>query len=301
MPAGVLKLPDGRSLGYGVYGSPRGIPVLHFHGTPGSQLEAALIADYLGDVDACLIGIDRPGYGRSSMKRGWKIGDIPADAAALADHLGIERFIATGYSGGGPYVAACALQIPHRLLAAGIISGIGPAEVGSTGMHEANRKKFNLAQRMPWLVKLLIRAGFAGLRGKPEKLAQQLKKGSARMADVDRQVLSDRRFVDWMVRETLEGIALSTAGLAHEEVLFAFPWGFRLEDIRCANIYLWHGELDRNVPICMGRAAAAQIPGCMGEFFPDEGHLSLIYNKGKEIFQKLIASAGDDLVRAKIL
>jgi pimeloyl-ACP methyl ester carboxylesterase len=291
MAAQILKLADGRNLGFGVYANPRGVPVMHFHGTPGSQLEAALIAEYLGSDAVCLIGMDRPGYGRSSMKPGWTIGDIPGDVEALANHLGYDRFIVTGYSGGGPYVTACALKIPQRLLAAGIISGVGPAEVGSAGMHAANRKKFNLAQQMPWLVKWMIRMAFSSLRGRPEKMARQIARGRPDMPAIDHHVLGDRHFLDWMVRETMEAVALGSAGLAHEEVLFAFPWGFRLEDIRCANVFLWHGCLDRNVPLSMARAVAERIPGCQAQFFPDDGHLSLIYRHGKEIFEELIECA----------
>jgi pimeloyl-ACP methyl ester carboxylesterase len=288
---GLLKLPDGRSLGYGIYGSPRGLPILHFHGTPGSQLEAALIADYLGFEDACIIGLDRPGSGRSSMKPGWKIGDLPADAAALADHLGFERFIVSGYSGGGPFAAACALKIPQRLLAVGIISGVGPAQIGSHGMHAANRKKFDLAQRMPWLVKSLIRMGLRQLRGNPAKMVGQLKANAALMPEADRQVLTDRRFQDWMVRETLDAISQTTAGVAHEEILMASPWDFTLAEIRCANIFLWHGCLDRNVPISMGREVARQLSGCKAVFCEEEGHLSLIYHHGKAIFRSLLDAA----------
>jgi pimeloyl-ACP methyl ester carboxylesterase len=246
------------------------------------------VAEYLGFPDACLVGMDRPGYGHSSMKRGWKVGDVPADAAALADHLGYDRLIVSGYSGGGPFAIACALKIPQRLSAVGIISGVGPAEIGSAGMHEGNRKKFDLAQRAPWLVKLMIRLAFAGLRGRPDKLVLQMAKNRAKFPPVDQAVLDDQHFLDWMVKETLDAITLSTAGFAHEEILMASPWGFQLSDIRCQNVFLWHGCLDRNVPVSMGQASAKRIPGCSAFFYEDEGHLSLIYHRGREIFRTLI-------------
>jgi pimeloyl-ACP methyl ester carboxylesterase len=283
-----IQLADGRRVAYGVYGNPQGIPVFHFHGTPGSRLEAALVSDYLKRGDVCFIGIDRPGCGHSSMKRGWQVADFPADAAAVADHLGYERFIVSGYSGGGPFAVACAAKIPQRLVAVGVISGVGPCDIGSQGMHESNRKKFNLAQRLPWMMKLMIRSGFASLRGRPDRMRPQLQKVWAQMPEPDRQVLQDPVFVDWMVRETLDAIALTTAGFAHEEVLMAFPWRIDLRGVRCENVFLWHGCQDRNVPVAMGRAVAEQIPGCSAEFLEGEGHLSLMYNRGKEIFDTLI-------------
>lgn len=286
-----LELTDGRKLAYGIYGNPQGVPCFHFHGTPGSRLEAALIAEYIAREDLCLIGIDRPGIGHSSMKRDWQIKDIPADVCALADVLGHERFIVNGYSGGGPFAIACAYQIPQRLLAVGIISGVGPARIGSEGMHEANRRKFDLAQQAPWLAKLMIRAAFLNLRNNPEKLMKQLKTIWAKLPEPDRQVTGDQHFADWMARETLDAITLGTAGFAHEEVLMASPWSFELGDIRCKNIYLWHGKLDQNVPVAMGKAVAEQIPGCNATFLEAEGHISLIYRHGKEIMDTLVRAS----------
>ena len=34
-----IRLPDGRHLGYAEYGDPEGVPLLFFHGTPGSRLQ----------------------------------------------------------------------------------------------------------------------------------------------------------------------------------------------------------------------------------------------------------------------
>jgi pimeloyl-ACP methyl ester carboxylesterase len=285
---GVLTLPDGRRLGYAAYGPPDGHPILHFHGTPGSRLEAALLAEYLQREDVLFLCMDRPGYGRSSMQRGWRISGIPDDAACLLDHMGIERAIVTGYSGGGPFALACAWKIPRRIHAVGVISGVGPAETGSGGMHEANRRKFDLAQRMPRLAELLIRVGVRSALRRPGGVERMLQQAQARMPQVDRDVFRDARFSDWMVRETRDALAFTSAGLAHEEVLMASAWGFRLEDIRHPHIHLWHGTLDCNVPITMGRAVASRIPGCQASFFEDEGHISLIYRRGKEILGSLL-------------
>jgi hypothetical protein len=40
----------------------------------------------------------------------------------------------------------------------------------------------------------------------------------------------------------------------------------------------------------MGRAAAARIPGCQATFLEEEGHLSLIYRRGREIFRTLLVT-----------
>ena len=55
-----------------------------------------------------LVGVDRPGMGRSSFKLRRRFLDWPDEVAELADRLGLNRFAVVGFSGGGPYAAACA-------------------------------------------------------------------------------------------------------------------------------------------------------------------------------------------------
>ncbi len=313
-----LKLKDGRWLGYGMYGNPKGIPILDFHGIPGSRREAALIAEYLGRDDLCLVGFDRPGYGRSSPQRSFRVASFTEDVISLVDHLGIQRFIAFGYSGGGLFALAAARNIPERITALGIVSGIGPPQVGSEGMHEANRKKFNLAQKWPAVTKLLLTVAFSSLRRHPEKLSSQLEKIWQQMPEpdrlalqsrpithsrqalqesqillgrqdtLDRSVSQKRPFSDGILAVTLDAISGGVSGWVNEEVLVAQPWQFDLSDIHCPNVFLWHGCLDRNVPVAMGKAVADRITGCQAEFIEGEGHLSLLYNHGREIMDRLV-------------
>ena len=59
----VLRLADGRVLGFRVYGSARGTPVLFLHGTPGSRLEFAIVHDVGRELGLTLVAPDRWGYG----------------------------------------------------------------------------------------------------------------------------------------------------------------------------------------------------------------------------------------------
>ena len=287
-----ITLPDGRDLGYGLYGNPLGIPIIDFHGIPGSRREAKLIASYIQRDDLCFIGFDRPGYGCSSPKRNYKISDLPADVAALTDHLKLKHFIALGYSGGGPFALACAAQMPERLGAVGIVSGVGPSEIGAEGMHESNKKKFNLAKRMPALARIMLTAGFSAMRRHPDQVGPELERIWWQMPEVDQRVLQDKSFSQGITEITLDAILHTVRGWVDEEILMSKPWQFNLAEIMAANIFLWHGGLDRNVPISMAKAAAERIPGCQASFFPEEGHLSLLYNHGDEIISALVKAAG---------
>src|SRR6476620_736626 len=69
-----FTLPDGRQLGYCLYGESEHQPCLYFHGTPSSRLEPQLLGAYDVDLNLLLykaelflIAIDRPGMGLSTF------------------------------------------------------------------------------------------------------------------------------------------------------------------------------------------------------------------------------------------
>ena len=288
----ILILPDGRRMGYGLYGNLQGTPILDFHGIPGSRREAALIDSYLQRQDVCFIGFDRPGYGRSSPRRNTRVADIPADVIALTDHLNLDCFLMLAYSGGAPFALAVAAAYPERVSALGIVSGIGPAEVGAADMHEGNRKKFNLAQRHPQFAKLALSLAFNQMRRHADRLPQQLQTLWQKLPAVDQKVLQDETYKKGIIDITLDAIQNTAKGWVEEEVLVTLPWQINLNEIRCRNIYLWHGGQDRNVPLKMAQATAAQLPACKTYWKPEEGHLSLLYHHGGEIVSTLLQHAG---------
>jgi len=53
-PDNVVRLRDGRILGYAEYGDPTGRPAFLFHGTPGSRLEGAIAHDVAGALSCGL-------------------------------------------------------------------------------------------------------------------------------------------------------------------------------------------------------------------------------------------------------
>jgi hypothetical protein len=56
-----LRLPDGRALGFCVYGDPAGAPMLFLHGTPGSRFQVAIAHEACQSLGVALIAPDRWG------------------------------------------------------------------------------------------------------------------------------------------------------------------------------------------------------------------------------------------------
>jgi len=76
---------------------------------------------------------------------------------------------------------------------------------------------------------------------------------------------------------------------AEAGALYWKPWGFRLEDIH-TKVHTWHGEEDVNAPFAAhGKVLAEKLPDVVAQFYPGEGHISLIHKYLETILQTLTA------------
>ena len=278
-----IKLRDGRMLGYSEYGPSDGKPVFYFHGHPGARTEWPYFhgVNDTRELNARIIAVDRPGHGLSDFKAGREILDWPEDVLELASALGLERFAVLGYSGGGPYAAACAFKIPERLTATAIVCGMGPAEAPGIrdGISWIYAGKGSVMRKVQlWLTNM-------GLQKQPEKFMTQMNK---EMKGPDKALLLE---LPEMAKNTIdvfqEAFRSGFNGVHREAGLYTRPWGFRLQDIT-AEIHLWHGEQDYNVPASVGHYVADAIPNCHARFLESEGHLTLPNNHAREYLNVLV-------------
>ncbi|HLH11583.1 MAG TPA: alpha/beta hydrolase [Methylovirgula sp.] len=263
---------DGRALGFAEYGRSSGKALFYFHGYPGSRVEARPLSETAERFGIRLIAVDRPGMGLSTFLKGRRLIDWPADVGELADRLEIERFSVIGCSGGGPYALACARKIPERLISCGIVAGAGIFGPAIS----------LLSRSLPWFLSPLIRPLF---RNK-EEAAKAIAKVACLLPEPDRRVLP--RIGEAWAASLAEAFRQGWKGPAYEGSLLGGDWGFKAEDVRYANAHWWHGELDRHIPVTMGRALAKELCGCQAIYYPDEGHISLIVNHGDEIVETLV-------------
>lgn len=267
----VMRLPDGRDLAWTEVGLAQGVPVLAFHGTPGSRLQLSFDEAAPTGAGVRMIVPDRPGYGLSTFHSQRRLTDWADDVAALASHLGIDRFSVVGVSGGGPHALACGALLPDRITAVGLVAGVGNvSERGSEdGMMPVNQLFTRAARKAGWSVIPLFSAMTGAGRRWPGQLVDRM---TLQLPPADAEVLRrpDVRaaFIDDLAR------APRTAGraAAQDFALFTRDWGFRLEDITVP-VHLWQGGADRNVPAAHAERQAAAIPGAVLHRCPGEGHL----------------------------
>src|SRR5918998_25550 len=186
----MVRLRDGRRLGYAEYGDPQGSPVLFFHGLGTTRVICPPDDGTALRERIRLVAVDRPGIGISDRRPRRRLLDWPADVVQLADHLEIERFAVVGWSGGGPYAAACGYLLPHRVRKVGMVSSPAPL----SGVPEADyllrfhRTAAHAAGRAPWMIRLALWHWGRPQRRDPETLFED---SVARMCAADPGLLAE--------------------------------------------------------------------------------------------------------------
>ena len=87
------------------------------------------------------------------------------------------------------------------------------------------------------------------------------------MVDADRVILGDPALRAVMIANAAEMYRQGSGGIYDEALCMARPWGFPIEGVSVP-VRIWHGALDRAVPVGMGRYIERTIPGAIATFYP---------------------------------
>ena len=280
-----IQTSDGRSLELHEAGEPDGLAVIVHHGTPSS----GLLYDRWLTPGIRLIGFDRAGYGGSTRARGRTIAAAAADAEAIADALGLERFATWGISGGGPHALACAALCSDRLTAAASLAGVAPWGVDDldwlAGMGEGNVEEFGLVLAGEQAIAPAVeRDRQQMLASTPENLRASFE---SLLGPADSDVLTGD-LASWMHEAGNHGLGPSGDGWIDDDLAFVEPWGFELSSISRPVLILQGGD-DRFVPRSHGEWLARRVPGAEARITDDDGHLTLIENRVREVHEWLLA------------
>lgn len=265
-----IELHDGRHLGFCEYGDPDGIPLMLFHGTPGSRLFRRLeSAAWVQEFGMRVITPERPGFGLSDPAPGRTISDWANDVEELADHLCLDRYHVAGGSGGGPYALACAIQSAERVLSATLFCSAGPPEVMpiSRDMDFGNRLVFFGARYAPFVLRLLLAHYVRVITKHPEKFMAAM---AEKMGESDRRMVKTGSG-DATLEHVQEAFRQGADGTYRDMLLVGRSWHLDLEAITVP-VYLWHGNDDTLAPASTGHGLAELIPGCEAHFIPEAGH-----------------------------
>lgn len=282
-----ITLPDGRGLAYSEYGDPLGHPVIYCHGFPSSRLEASLVDETAQQLGVRIVAPDRPGMGASDSQTCRTLQHWPADVAALADALSMERFHLLGVSGGGPYALACLQQIGERIKGTSLVAPLGPVADARmlSSMHWSARHTFSIAMHHPFLSHTILAAFTAPIAHFwPDQLFYTLLSG---MPETDRDVLTTASVREVVTASLAESMRRGVTGVQQDLDIYTAPWGFDLSHLDHP-VQLWHGTNDQVVPVDHGQWIANQLPNCQAEFVEDKGHYSLPLEYSGQILGRLL-------------
>lgn len=282
----ILRLADGRRLGFAEYGPTEGLPLFLFHGLPGSRL--AVQEMWTDDPELRVVAPDRPGFGLSTFQPGRRLLDWADDVRQLADALGTERFLVAGFSGGGPHALAVAHHLPSRVVAVASIGGIGRFDTRESraDMNAANRLVVVLARRAPVGLWAMMGLHARAVRRHPAKVLAEAAKDK-HLPAADREALSSPRIRGLGIDTAAEAFRQGLRGVVYETRLCVRLWGFDPAKIK-PPVDIWHGDQDTNVPVVMAQRLAARIPGSRLTVFPGEGHL-IVPRHWEEILARLVS------------
>jgi pimeloyl-ACP methyl ester carboxylesterase len=271
----MIELDDGRLLDLEVTGRDGDVPLVFQHGTPGAATQFRLMQRAATERSLRLVTYSRPGYGGSTRQPGRRVVDAADDVAAVLDHLGSDRCLVAGWSGGGPHALATGARLGDRVAGVLSIGGVAPFGVEGldflAGMGEQNLEEFALAAAGEDVLRPYLVAEAPGLR--EADAAGLVSALSTLLPEVDRAVLSAEYGED-LARSFAEALRVGVDGWADDDLAFVRPWGFDLAALRVPT-FIWQGSEDLMVPFRHGQWLAAHLPGATAHLERGQGHLSL--------------------------
>jgi pimeloyl-ACP methyl ester carboxylesterase len=268
-----IKSEDGRCLSFADFGKPDDIAVLCCHGGPGSRLGLQSIAGQAIEKGFRLIGIDRPGYGESSVNPGRSICDWTEDALAIADHLGVHKFLTVGLSTGGSYALATAAVASTRVM--GVLVGCGMSDMRwASNVEEARMKGaeaiWQAADRDEAIAIALEQFGEQG-----EKMLEVDPDAEPVFSPADLAFVMEPNY--GANDPNNEPFRQCVVGYADDRIADGPKNGWSSFDINAVvcPVSVIHGEQDWIVPIAHAHHTASLLGQVQLKTFPQHGHLSL--------------------------
>jgi len=278
---------DGSEIACELVGDRGGAALLMCHGLADSRRSAWLLDDTARQLGLLVIAPDRPGIGLSRPRRLERVIDW-ADALDVLDALEVETAGVLGISGGGPFAAACAARLPHRVRALVLASALGMVAWGTRQMARGERLSLAVARRVPafggWFL-----ARLAALAAVSPELFFRIV--TAEVPPVDREALRDADQRAAFVEGFREAFRGGSAGVGQDLRLLTRPWGFDLGVIRSPT-FVHHGEADTTVSLEHARRFAQHIPGAALRLHPLHGHFSLLDAAAGDMLRDARAPAG---------
>lgn len=254
-------------MAYAAYGDPEGVPVVVFHGTPGSRVLGRLYDEPGRDAGVRVLAFDRPGYGDSPHREDYGPADAPDLVASVLADADIDDAGLLAFSGGAPHALATAAEYPDRVRGVSVVSGAVPPEHRDE-TPGVQALLATLAARTPRLLGGLLRGQAWAARHLPPSFVT-----AQYTTDEAEDVPGDAADV---VREDFVAALAGDAGGAVAECrAFDDDWPVAPAEVD-APVQWWHGEYDENAPANGAASVVAALPNGAFTRVGDADHLGAL-------------------------
>jgi len=281
----LIRLGDGRRLGFSEYGALLGKPVLFFHSYIGSRLQVHPDHSLLEQAGIRLIVPDRPGFGLSDSTNNHTPAHWAQDVGELLDDLGIDKAPIIAFCIGATFAFACAHAMPEKVEKLVIINPLGeinsPADL--KGMLPLNKMILRSGLLSHTLMRNLVNLTFRDFSKRPEKLLEYLKK---QVTPADLHTLTDNDICAVLADCYHETLLQGSDAIYKELLICLSQWESMLTEIN-TEVDLIHGSACRHVPLHFGKRIAGLLPNCTCHVLEDAGFY-LIFEKWHKILDLAI-------------
>lgn len=271
-----------RQLAWSEWGPADGTPVLF---SPGAATSGSLgfAAGALERLGMRLIGVDRPGLGRSDPAPGRTLLDTAADIRTLAAALELERPAMIGFSQGAPLALASAAV--GAVSAVALVSGTDELAGPVRGMLPPPiQQMLELAESDPPAAEAMFRGMMT-----PASMKEMLRGASP---EVDLAVYLEPAFAAAFASALDEGFVQGPDGYARDTLVAMQRWPFDPAAIRTP-VQLWYGAHDASPfhSVDFGVSLARRIPGAARTVVEGAGG-AILWTHGAQILEALLAARG---------
>ncbi|MGB7433084.1 MAG: alpha/beta fold hydrolase [Ahrensia sp.] len=243
-PNRVITGDDGRTISYGIYGDPHGVPVLFVHGLLQGPFFPADINDRFVADGLCVIAPSRPGFGRTDRPADWWAFDesVVADALAVVRATTDKPLTIVAHQGGVSHACRIARALANQCKNMVMISAGVPIDekkhIPAMGLQ--TRIAAIGVKHTPRLLETMIRIG----------IANELRKGIRPYLEhffsnspVDRDLLDDPRIYPVCEAGVLHMIDNGAKTIVHDGRAAMADWEADYNALSCPT-YWYHGTQD---------------------------------------------------------
>ena len=285
-----FKLKDGRELEILDNGINSDQAIIFHHGTPGHATAWLSWLDEAAAAGVRALSYSRAGYGTSDRNPGRSVISINSDIAQVLDGKGINKFVAIGWSGGGPHALANTFE--PRNVGAISLAGVGAFGVDDLnfleGMGPENHDEFGAALKGEAVITQWMNDNAVAMKNVSGNDIREAFGGL--IGEADKKVLEGAT-ADAMAATMRSGLAVSFDGWIDDDLVFIKHLGFDLAAIT-KPVILWQGDQDLMVPHAHSYWLEKHIPTAKLTLIPGHGHISLGEKYKPEILKQALELLG---------